>query len=38
MLYSDLENLVNYEMHMLGLDFANPQHIEAYWEVMLNAY
>jgi hypothetical protein len=35
-MYSDLESLVNYEIHSLGLDFSNPEHVDKYWEVMLS--
>ncbi len=35
-MYSDLETLVNNELYALGLDPSNPDHIDAYWEVMLN--
>jgi hypothetical protein len=34
--YGELETLVNYDMHTLGYDHTDPEHIDAYWEVMLS--
>lgn len=36
MFYSDLELMVNADMFELGYNSASPEHIKAYWEMMLN--
>ena len=35
---SDLEMLVEFDMYDKGYDPANQQHINDYWEEMLNGY
>ena len=33
---SELENLVTYEMYILGYDSTNPEDVKTYWEERLS--